>query len=61
MTQEPGGGGIKLKCKVKEKSGVVMHESRTGWRSDFKVITQTERNKRGCNVLPKSPVEVRLN
>ena len=39
MTQEPGGGGIKLKYKVKEKGGVVMHESRTRWKSDFKVIT----------------------
>ena len=32
MTQEPGGGGSRLKNKVKEIDAVVMHHSRAGWR-----------------------------
>ena len=32
MTQEPGGGGLKQKNKVKDVTAVVMNESRAGWR-----------------------------
>ena len=37
MTQEAGGGGSKLKFKVKEIGGVVMYDSKARWRWDFKV------------------------
>ena len=37
MTQELGGGGSSLKCKVKEIGTAVMYDSRAGWRWDFKV------------------------
>ena len=37
MTQELGGGGSKLKNKVKEIGAVVIYDSIAGWRWDFKV------------------------
>ena len=34
MTQEPGGGGSRLKNKVKEIGAMVMYYLRAGWRWD---------------------------
>ena len=42
ITQELGGGWSRLKYHVKEIGAVVMHHSRAGWRSEFK-IKQTKR------------------
>ena len=39
MTQEPGGGGIKVKTKKKGKynGNVAMYDSRAGWTWEFKL------------------------
>ena len=36
MTQEPGGGGIKVKTKKKGVTTVVLYDSRGGWSCEFK-------------------------